>query len=290
MNIIEYENYHENKTHGEGIFPYNTYLCSIPLDFAAVPPHWHDEMELIYIKKGKGIVQVDFRTYTVTGPTLALILPGQLHSIGQFDHESMEYENIIFNPGMLIPKSLDTCSIEYIQPLLLGQITVPTIFTPVYPYYPDVISPIDACDEISKTKPQGYELYIKSMLFQFFYVLNNRCRNLTQPPKNRKALDKMKVVIKYVENHYAEKITIGEIADVVGFSESHFMRYFKETMNTSFIEYLKDYRLAMSARLLQASEASILEISQEVGFESLSYFNRAFKKRYGVTPGQFRKG
>lgn len=289
MNIIEYENYHENKTHGEVIFPYNTYLCSIPLDFASVPPHWHDEMELIYIKKGKGIVQVDFRTYTVTGPTLALILPGQLHSIGQFDRESMEYENIIFNPGMLIPKSLDSCSMEYIQPLLLGQITVPTIFTPVYPYYNDVIAPIDACDEISKTKPQGYELYIKSMLFQFFFVLNNRCRNLTQPPKNRKALDKMKVVIKYVENHYAEKITIGEIADVVGFSESHFMRYFKETMNTSFIEYLKDYRLAMSARLLQASEASILEISQEVGFENLSYFNRAFKKRYGVTPGQFRK-
>lgn len=289
MNIIEYENYHENKTHGEVIFPYNTYLCSIPLDFASVPPHWHDEMELIYIKKGKGVVQVDFRTYTVTGPTLALILPGQLHSIGQFDRESMEYENIIFNPGMLIPKSLDSCSMEYIQPLLLGQITVPTIFTPVYPYYNDVIAPIDACDEISKTKPQGYELYIKSMLFQFFFVLNNRCRNLTQPPKNRKALDKMKVVIKYVENHYAEKITIGEIADVVGFSESHFMRYFKETMNTSFIEYLKDYRLAMSARLLQASEASILEISQEVGFENLSYFNRAFKKRYGVTPGQFRK-
>ena len=170
MNIIEYENYHENKTHGEVIFPYNTYLCSIPLDFASVPPHWHDEMELIYIKKGKGVVQVDFRTYTVTGPTLALILPGQLHSIGQFDRESMEYENIIFNPGMLIPKSLDSCSMEYIQPLLLGQITVPTIFTPVYPYYNDVIAPIDACDEMSKTKPQGYELYIKSMLFQFFFL------------------------------------------------------------------------------------------------------------------------
>ena len=289
MNIIEYENYHENKTHGEMIFPYNTYLCSIPLDFASVPPHWHDEMELIYIKKGKGIVHVDFRTYPVSGPTIVLILPGQLHSIEQFEQASMEYENIIFHPGMLIPKSIDSCSSEFIQPLLRGQITVPTVFTPVYPYYEDVVAPIDACDEISKTKPQGYELYIKSMLFQFFFILNNRCRNLTQPPKNRKTLDKMKVIIKYVENHYAEKITIREIADVVGFSESHFMRYFKEIMDTSFIEYLKDYRLAMSARLLQASEASILEVSQEVGFENLSYFNREFKKRYGVTPSQYRR-
>ena len=54
MNILEYENYHEDKTHVELTFPYNTYLCSIPLDFSGVPLHWHDDMELIYIKKGRG--------------------------------------------------------------------------------------------------------------------------------------------------------------------------------------------------------------------------------------------
>ena len=50
MNILEYENYHEAKTHVELTFPYNTYLCSIPLDFSGVPLHWHDDMELIYIQ------------------------------------------------------------------------------------------------------------------------------------------------------------------------------------------------------------------------------------------------
>jgi AraC-like DNA-binding protein len=60
-------------------------------------------------------------------------------------------------------------------------------------------------------------------------------------------------------------------------------------MNTSFIDYLKDYRLAIAARLLQSSESSILEISEEVGFENLSYFNRSFKKRYGMTPTEFRR-
>jgi AraC-like DNA-binding protein len=290
MNIIEYENYHEQKTHGEIIFPYNTYLCSIPLDFAEVPAHWHDEMELIYIKKGTGTVTVDFRSFIVSAPSLVLILPGQLHAIGQHGQSTVEYENIIFHPGMLIPKNLDSCSRDYIQPLLRGQITVPTVFTPVYPYYADVIAPIDACDEISGSRPQGYELFIKSMLFQFFFVLNNRCRNLAQPQKNRKALDRMKLVLKHVENHYAERITIAEIADIAGFSESHFMRYFRDTMGTSFIDYLNDYRLTMASRLLQASDASILEIAEEVGFENLSYFNRAFKKRYGMTPTQYRKG
>lgn len=65
----------------------------------------------------------------------------------------------------------------------------------------------------------------------------------------------MKVVLKYVENNYADKISIADIADVAGFSESHFMRYFKETMGTSFVDYLKDYRLTMAARLCKAQTA-----------------------------------
>ena len=48
MNILEYENYEEKKTHGEDEFPYITYLCTIPLDFTSVPTHWHNEYEIIY--------------------------------------------------------------------------------------------------------------------------------------------------------------------------------------------------------------------------------------------------
>ena len=100
----------------------------------------------------------------------------------------------------------------------------------------------------------------------------------------------MKVILKYIENNYAQKISVADAAEIAGFSESHFMRYFKETMGTSFVEYLKDYRLTMAARLLLASDASILSISEDVGFENLSYFNRAFKKKYQVTPSKYRKG
>ena len=289
MNILEYENYQEKKNHTTLDFPYNTYLCSIPLDFQLVPPHWHDEMEIIYIKKGRGIVNVDFKEYHVSALTLVFILPGQLHSIEQYEDETMEYENIIFDYSMLLSKKKDSVYEDFLKPLTHGKITVPTVFSQVYPYFTDLVSPIDACDEICKTKPQGYQLFIKSMLFQFFFILDNRCRNLTTPKNNRKAIDKMKIILKYVENNYANKITISEIADVIGFSESHFMRYFKETMGTSFIEYLKDYRLTMAARLLQSSEDSILNISAEVGFDNLSYFNRSFKARYGSTPRQYRK-
>lgn len=288
MNILEYENYQEKKVHTEADFPYNTYLCSIPLDFDRVPVHWHDYMEIIYIKKGHGYVTVDLKQYKVSGSTIVLILPGQLHSIEQYDDLSMEYENIFFNINMLFARTEDTSVTEFLRPLLSGKITVPTVFTSVSNHYDDISACIDACDEICKTKPEGYELYIKGKLFEFFYVLSNRCRE-DKTTRSMKSLDKMKIIMKHVENHYMEKISIADIAEVAGFSESHFMRYFKETMGTSFIDYLREYRLTMAARLLLASDASILSISEEVGFDNLSYFNRAFKKEYGVTPSQYRK-
>jgi len=287
MNILEYENYQEKKTHVDVAFPYNTYICSIPLDFHEVPLHWHDDMEIIYIKKGHGYVTVDFKQYKVSGGTIVLILPGQLHSIEQFDDLSMEYENIIFNVNMLLPRIEDASSAGFLRPLLNGQLTIPSIFSIVSEHYAALSACIDACDEICKTKPLGYELYIKGKLFEFFYILSNRCRN-EKNPRTVKSLDKLKIVLKLVENSYMHKITIAEVADRIDFSESHFMRYFKENMGTSFIDYLRDYRLTMAARLLQVSDDTILSISEEVGFENLSYFNRAFKKKYGMTPREYR--
>ena len=99
----------------------------------------------------------------------------------------------------------------------------------------------------------------------------------------------MKLILKYVENHYMDKITIEDIADEVGLSQSHFMKYFKNTMGTSFIEYLNEYRLTMASRLLVSSDSSILDIAAEVGYENLSYFNRTFKKRFEMTPREYRK-
>ena len=287
MNVLEYENYQEKNSHVDRDFPYNTLLCSIPLDFQEVPLHWHEEMEIIYIKKGHGYVTVDFKQYKVSGSTIVLILPGQLHSIEQYDDLSMEYENIIFNVGMLLPRIEDISSTNFLRPFLNGQITVSSVYSIVSEHYDALAACLDACDEINKTKPEGYDLYIKGKLFEFFFVLSNRCRN-EKNPRTIKSLGKIKIILKFVENNYMHKISVSEAADRVDFSESHFMRYFKENMGTSFVEYLRDYRLTMAARLLLVSDASILNIAEEVGFDNLSYFNRAFKKKYGITPREYR--
>lgn len=284
----EYKLYHESKKHGDLRFPYNTYLCSIPLLFRQVPLHWHDEMEIIYIKKGEGVVTVDLNSHHVAEGTLILVLPGQLHSIEQFENSSMEYENIIFHPDLLMTGGMDICSMDYLHPILSGKVPIPSVVDAACSFYDEIAGPVDACDEICKTMPAGYELYIKSMLFRLFFVLNARYGGKQRRDADRRNLEKMKPILKYVEAHFAEKITIAEIADLAGFSESHFMRYFKKMMATSFVDYLKDYRLTKASEYLQSSEETILVVAESVGFDNLSYFNRAFKAKYGITPGQYR--
>lgn len=289
MNIPEYEKYQENKQHGDVVFPYDTYICTIPLDFTQVPEHWHEEVEIIYIKKGNGIVAVDLTPYAVSSGSIILVQPGQLHAIYTENQARMEYENIIFHPNLLIPKQLDICSRDFLLPLFSGKIMVPTHFDKDTPHYEEIAQVLQACDALGKEKPQGYHFAIKAQLLMLFFLLDNRCR-LTEPSvQNNKSIERMRPVLKYVEQHYGEKITIEQIAETAACSPSHFMRIFKDSFSCSFVEYLNDYRLSMASRLLHRSDLTVQAIAASVGFDNLSYFNRSFKKKFGVTPGNFRK-
>ena len=60
MDFARYEQYRETGVHEVPGFAYNTYLCTIPQDFARVRPHWHDQMEIVYVKRGSGTVSTNF--------------------------------------------------------------------------------------------------------------------------------------------------------------------------------------------------------------------------------------
>lgn len=70
--------YHEIKEHGKREFPFNIYPCSIPVDFSHVALHWHEEMEIIAVKKGKGRITVDTVSYPVEEGDILAVFPGQL--------------------------------------------------------------------------------------------------------------------------------------------------------------------------------------------------------------------
>ena len=288
MDTLEYQNTQETKVHGHEDFPFNIYLCTIPLDFHLLPTHWHNDMEIIYIKKGRGIVSIDLRPFGVAEGDIVIVPPGRLHSIGQLGENSMEYENIIFQLSMLMAPQGDVCTEKLFRPLAQGQLLFPCHFTPDCPSYLGLAASLDAMDEICRDFRHGYQLAIKGQLFSLFYALaSDMAPQQAHPHSN--SLERLKIILKYVETNFHERISIADAARICGFSESHFMKYFKAHMAVSFTEYLNDYRLTIAARLLLSSSDSIGNIAVDTGFDNLSYFNRIFKKKYHCTPSKFRE-
>lgn len=97
------------------------------------------------------------------------------------------------------------------------------------------------------------------------------------------------MVLHKIEKNIDENLTVGEVAKFCGWSDSHFMRWFKKMTGLSLIAYVNERRLAVAAEALKKTDDKILNISQDAGFTNLSNFNRQFRKRYGVTPKEYRE-
>ena len=241
-------------------------------------------------KNGCGIVTVDLKKQKVTIGDIIFIRSGQLHSIEQDGSNYMEYENILFKKELLISGEHDLCAKNFIIPLIEGNIPSATFFTSVLHYYNDVANCINEIDILCSEQPEGYQLLLKSILFRLIYIIISHKETIEITSNiQTKSLEKLKYILKYVEEHYSEHITIEEMAKLTFYSKSHFMKFFKSHIGTGFIDYLNNYRLMMSEQMLKTSDLSVIEIAQLNGFDNISYFNRIFKKKYNLSPSKLRK-
>lgn len=287
MNTIDYVNLRENKAHVNPVFPYNTYLCSIPMDFTVVTTHWHDEAELIVIKKGTGIISVDMEVHIVKEHDIIFVRPGQLHAIMQYRQECMEYENILFDTALLYSQHQDLCTYEYFRPYFEMEYEYPWHIDASFSYHHALYACIERIDLLCDERKPFYELSLKSLLFELFYIFFSEQENL-QRAIRKKSIEKVKLLIQFIQEHYQDTLSLHEAASYLGFSDSHFMKFFKQNMNTTFTNYLNEYRITIAGRLLLTTEDSILEIAEKTGFNNLSYFNRLFKKQFHQTPSEYR--
>jgi len=117
----------------------------------------------------------------------------------------------------------------------------------------------------------------------------NRYTDLVFDLVDSKHKNVIRKAVNYMKTNCAKDLTLGELADHVGYSHSHFSKVFKEEMGCGFRMYLNQIRVEKSKSLLLAGSASISEICDLCGFEDQSYFCKVFKKVTGVTPDKFRK-
>lgn len=119
----------ETKQHGAVRFPFNLYPCTIPGDFPQVALHWQESMELVFVKRGAGLVQVGAASYPAYQGDIFIFTPGTLHALRQSEGQCMEYENLIFELELL-GGAEDLCAEKYLLPLQSGRLSLPARLTP----------------------------------------------------------------------------------------------------------------------------------------------------------------
>ena len=241
----------ETKQHGAVRFPFNIYPCTIPGDFPQVALHWQESMELIFVKRGAGLVQAGAVTHPAYMGDIFIFTPGTLHALRQTEGQYMEYENIIFDPELLGGAG-DLCAEKYILPLQSGRLALNVHLTPDDLYYPQAANCLKEIEDANSSKLPGYELVIKSGLLRFLALLILHGKQ--QLPAETADTRRLKTVLQWISEHYAQKICVADAAEVCSFSSSHFMRWFRQMTGQSFIAFLNEYRLNTAAEALQTTD------------------------------------
>jgi len=112
-------------------------------------------------------------------------------------------------------------------------------------------------------------------------IENATCRNRAEPVAIWKARN-------YIEKHSGEELSLTKVANVVKMNANHLSENFKRVTGLNFVEYVARTRFANARDLLRDSNLRISEIAFAVGFQSLSQFNRVFKRFSGKSPTQYR--
>ena len=178
------------------------------------------------------------------------------------------------------------CAERYLLPLQSGRMALQPRIIPGEAGYPQAAACLQEAEEANKVKNTGYELAIKGALLRFLSILIGQ--HGTPLPADTTDTRRLKTVLQLIEAEYATPLRIEDAAEACGCSQSHFMRWFKKMTGQGFTAYLNDHRLNLAAELLRITDATVLDIAGRVGFDNLSYFNRLFKRRYGMTPREYR--
>jgi AraC family L-rhamnose operon transcriptional activator RhaR/AraC family L-rhamnose operon regulatory protein RhaS len=125
-------------------------------------------------------------------------------------------------------------------------------------------------------------------LFQQVVVFLSRCYSRIRDPEPR-ALLRLGKTLGYIENHYTEPVTLGQLAKSAGMSSNTLLRVFRRSFKTSPIDYLIGVRIQKSLELLAAVELNVTETAFRVGFNDSNYFARQFHKHMGLSPREFRR-
>lgn len=279
----------EKKRHSSRLVPFSYYKCLIPDFFASVPLHWHAEFEISLIVSGCAeFICGDDRFVSREGDII-IIPPNKLHAIYPHGDSKQLYDTIVFSPEMLGASDNDRCAAECIRPLSNGGFEINTRITKQHIYYCELKTAAENIFSCAKGNTPQLDMLMKSELLRFFWLLEESGDILRTAENAVSRSEMIRPAIEYMNENFAEAVTVDILAEAAHLSKSYFMNRFKEAAGVGAIEYLSQLRIKKACEILSKTDKTAAETAFECGFRNLSNFNRQFRKIVGCTPKEYRK-
>ncbi len=251
--------------------------------------HWHQEIEICYIKQGTGKYLINGVDYPFSAGDIIIISNDDIHLC--HDDKDLIMQVMMFDPFLIGSGSVNPFDFEYTRLFINSSCH---LYKKIDHTVPDAGLFVDILTEIEieyHNQKNGYEMMIKSLLLRFFALII-RCFSENSESSNTISLnarEKICDILQFMEKHYAKNITLSVLEEKFEISRPYLCSSFKALTGISPIDYMIQKRITEAKRMLIATDKSILNISEACGFHSLSNFNSTFKRLVGCTPSVYRK-
>lgn len=276
----------ENKPHGTKDDPFSTYHIQNGGQSFQIPVHWHDELEIIYVKSGFLTVNISGENYIGKPGDAFVVSPGNLHFMGS-QTGTVDYFTFLFPLKYIAFRTDDMLDDKLIEPLNSGHLMIsPEIKDTVKEQCEQLAGVYAAEIDESESKITG-QIKKKIILLQFIHELWKKGFIVENDTTGRNTVEKE--MVSYIQQNYTGKILLREFGEQFHLSEKYISRYFKDHFHITLSQYVTYLRLEHAKQMLQETDISVTEVAMQSGYQNISYFIRSFKKTYGVSPLKYRK-
>ncbi|WP_248925263.1 helix-turn-helix transcriptional regulator [Paenibacillus hamazuiensis] len=248
--------------------------------------HYHGNYEIYYLLSGQRTYFIKDRSYLISPGDLVFINKHEVHKTSDIGEPGHERIVINFSDQFLgadFPLKAPYLFVPFGHP---GHVVSLKLQDQLF-----VQTTLDKLMKELKDQATGYELYAKTLLIELLLFATRYLeQHKTVPFEHASPLHKkISEIVQYINRHYAEPITLTALSERFYISPYYLSRAFKEITGFSFVEYLNVTRIKKAQQLLKETNAKIIEIADQVGFENIAHFGRVFKKLTKLAPLEYRK-
>lgn len=255
------------------------------------PWHWHSAFEIDYIAEG----ETEFRTadnlFQLQKGDVLFINSGVMHAYRGRAGEACEIYAHLFDMHFLSGMYNSVFEQKYVLPIMESDELQAYVIRPNKLENLKMVESIFKMIDAAKKEPFGYEFEIRAELCKFWCLFLQETEEIRakNTPRSSVDVERIKLMMQYVHEHYMEHVTLDDIAASANISGRECTRCFRRCIDNSPVSYLNAYRVRMATQMLIETSDSILTISEKCGFSTNSYFGKVFHEVLGCTPMEYRK-